>query len=147
MKRSKLSGRASAAKGRAAKAKASSKSRSVASQTVAAYLARVPQPARSALQQIRDAIRSVVPLEATEVISYKIPAFRHKKVLVWYAAFSSHCSLFPTAAVVERFKDELKGYSTSKGTIHFPLDKPIPVPLIKRMVKARVAESESKKGK
>jgi uncharacterized protein YdhG (YjbR/CyaY superfamily) len=66
---------------------------------------------------------------------------------VWYAAFSNHCSLFPTAAVVERFKDELKGYSTSKGTIHFPLDKPIPVPLIKRMVKARVAESESKKGK
>jgi uncharacterized protein YdhG (YjbR/CyaY superfamily) len=99
------------------------------------------------LQQIRDAIRSVVPLEATEVISYKIPAFRHKKVLVWYAAFSNHCSLFPTAAVVERFKDELKGYSASKGTIHFPLDKPIPVPLIKRMVKARVAESESKNGR
>jgi uncharacterized protein YdhG (YjbR/CyaY superfamily) len=144
MKRSKLSGRASAAKGRAAKAKASSKSRSVASQTVAAYFARVPKPARSALQQIRDAIRSVAPLEATEVISYKIPAFRHKKVLVWYAAFSNHCSLFPTAAVVERFKDELKGYSTSKGTIHFPLDKPMPVPLIKRMVKARVAERESK---
>jgi uncharacterized protein YdhG (YjbR/CyaY superfamily) len=147
MKRSKLSGRASAAKSRAAKAKASSKSRSVASQTVAAYFARVPKPARSALQQIRDAIRSVAPLEATEIISYKIHAFRHKKVLVWYAAFSNHCSLFPTAAVVERFKDELKGYSTSKGTIHFPLDKPIPVELIKKMVRARVAESESKKGK
>jgi uncharacterized protein YdhG (YjbR/CyaY superfamily) len=68
-------------------------------------------------------------------------------VLVWYAAFSNHCSLFPTAAVVERFKDELKGYSTSKGTVHFPTDKPMPVPLIKRMVKARVAESESKKRK
>jgi uncharacterized protein YdhG (YjbR/CyaY superfamily) len=93
------------------------------------------------LQQIRDAIRSVVPLEATEVISYKIPAFRHKKVLVWYAAFSNHCSLFPTAAVVERFKDELRGYSTSKGTIHFPLDKPIPVELIKKMVRARVAQT------
>jgi uncharacterized protein YdhG (YjbR/CyaY superfamily) len=145
MKRSKLSGRASAAKSRAAKAKTSSKSRTVASQTVAAYFARVPQPARSALQQIRDAIRSVAPLEATEVISYKIPAFRHKKVLVWYAAFSNHCSLFPTAAVVERFKDELKGYSTSKGTIHFPLDKPIPVELIKKMVRARVAQSESSK--
>jgi uncharacterized protein YdhG (YjbR/CyaY superfamily) len=145
MKRSKLSGRASAAKSRAAKTKASSKSRSVASQTVAAYFARVPQPARSALQQIRDAIRSVVPLEATEVISYKIPAFRHKKVLVWYAAFSNHCSLFPTAAVVERFKDELKGYSTSKGTVHFPTDKPMPVELIKKMVRARVAQNESSK--
>jgi uncharacterized protein YdhG (YjbR/CyaY superfamily) len=147
MKRSKLSGPASAAKGRAAKAKTSSKSRSVASQTVDEYFAAVPEPARRALQQIREAIRSVVPLEATEVISYKIPAFRHKKVLVWYAAFSNHCSLFPTAAVVERFKDELKGYSTSKGTVHFSLDKPIPVPLIKRMVKARVAESESKNGR
>jgi uncharacterized protein YdhG (YjbR/CyaY superfamily) len=95
------------------------------------------------LQQIRDAIRSVVPLEATEVISYKIPAFRHKKVLVWYAAFSNHCSLFPTASVIEQFKDELKGYSTSKGTIHFPLDKPMPVALIKRMVRARVERNES----
>ncbi|HEV8183474.1 MAG TPA: DUF1801 domain-containing protein, partial [Candidatus Angelobacter sp.] len=78
------------------------------------------------MQQIRDAIRSVAPPEATEAISYKIPAFKHRKVLVWYAAFSNHCSLFPTAAVIEQFKNELKGYSTSKGTIHFPLDKPIP---------------------
>ncbi|HET8892268.1 MAG TPA: DUF1801 domain-containing protein [Candidatus Angelobacter sp.] len=86
-----------------------------------------------------------MPPEATEIISYKIPAFRHKKVLVWYAAFSNHCSLFPTASVIEMFKDELKGFSTSKGTIHFPLDKPMPLELIKRMVRARVAESESGK--
>ncbi len=79
--------------------------------------------------------------EATEIISYKIPAFKHKKVLVWYAAFANHCSLFPTAAVIEQFKDELKDFSTSKGTIHFPLDKPMPVDLIKKMVQERLGRS------
>jgi len=113
--------------------------------TVDQYFAAVPEPARGALQQIRAAIRSVVPPDATEIISYKIPAFKHKKVLVWYAAFANHCSLFPTASVIEAFKDELKGFSTSKGTVHFPLDKPMPVELIKKVVKARVTESESKK--
>ena len=112
--------------------------------TVDQYFAAVPEPARGALQQIREAIRSAVPPDATEVISYKIPAFKHKKVLVWYAAFANHCSLFPTASVIEAFKDELKGFSTSKGTVHFPLDKPMPVELIKRMVKARVEQSAGK---
>ena len=109
------------------------------------YFATVPQPALAALNKMRIAIRSVVPAEATEVISYKIPAFKHKKILVWYAAFSSHCSLFPTASVIDAFRDELKGFSTSKGTVQFPLDKPLPVALIKKMVKFRVAEHEGKK--
>jgi uncharacterized protein YdhG (YjbR/CyaY superfamily) len=109
-----------------------------APQSVDEYFDRLSEPALSALHKIRAAIRSVVPPEATEIISYKIPAFKHKKVLVWYAAFSNHCSLFPTAAVIEAFKDELKGFSTSKGTIHFPLDKPMPIALIKKLVKARV---------
>ena len=113
--------------------------------TVDEYFAAVPEPGRSALNKIRAAIRSVVPPEAIEIISYKIPAFKHKRILVWYAAFSNHCSLFPTAAVVEAFKDELKGFSTSKGTIHFPTDKPMPVALIKKLVKARVAQNERKK--
>ncbi len=97
------------------------------------------------LTKMRAAIRSVVPHEATETISYRIPAFKHKRVLVWYAAFSNHCSLFPTASVIEKFKDELEGFSTSKGTIHFPADKPVPVALIKKLVKARVAEAEGGK--
>jgi uncharacterized protein YdhG (YjbR/CyaY superfamily) len=109
------------------------------------YFAGLPEPAHSALKKIREAIRSVVLAEAEETISYKIPAFKHKKVLVWYAAFSDHCSLFPTNAVIEAFKNELKGYSTSKGTIHFPIDKPVPTALIKKLVKARVAQSEAKK--
>jgi uncharacterized protein YdhG (YjbR/CyaY superfamily) len=97
------------------------------------------------MNQIREAIRSVVPPESTEIISYKIPAFKHKKVLVWYAAFPNHCSLFPTAAVIDAFKDELKGFTVSKGTIQFPLDRPMPIALIKRIVKARVEQSERKK--
>ena len=109
------------------------------------YLAGVPEPARTALNKIRAAIRSAVPPEATETISYRMPAFKHKGVLVWFAAFSKHCSLFPTASVIEAFKDELKGFSTSKGTIHFPTDKPVPAALIKKLVKARVAQNESKK--
>jgi uncharacterized protein YdhG (YjbR/CyaY superfamily) len=108
------------------------------------YLADVPEPARSTLNKIRAAIRSAAPAEATETISYKMPAFKYKGVLVWFAAFSDHCSLFPTAAIVESFKAELKGYSTSKGTIHFPVDKPLPATLVKKIVKARVAQIEMK---
>ena len=109
------------------------------------YLAGVPQPARSTLNKIRVAIRSAVPSEATETISYGIPAFKHKGVLVWFAAFSNHCSFFPTASVMEAFKNELKSFSTSKGTIHFSTDKPLPAALVKKMVKLRVAQVESKK--
>lgn len=109
------------------------------------YLAGVPEPSRSTLIKMRAAIRSAAPPETTETISYGIPAFKHKGVLVWFAAFSNHCSLFPTAAVIEVFKKELKGFSTSKGTIQFPTDKPLPTALVKKLVKARVAQIESKK--
>ena len=116
-----------------------------APKNVEEYLAGVPEPARSTLKKIRAAIWSAVPPEAAEIISYGMPAFEYKGVLVWYAAFSNHCSLFPTASVVQAFKNELKGFSTSKGTIHFPTDKPLPTALVKKLVKARVAQNESKK--
>jgi uncharacterized protein YdhG (YjbR/CyaY superfamily) len=115
-----------------------------APKTVDEYFDRLPERGRVALSTLRNLIRSVVPPETTEVISYNIPAFRSKEVLVWYAAFSNHVSLFPKAAIVERFKDDLKAYSTAKGTIQFPLDKPLPAALIKKIVKARVAEVERK---
>jgi uncharacterized protein YdhG (YjbR/CyaY superfamily) len=113
--------------------------------TVDDYLARAPEPARSALKEMRAIIRSVVPPETTETISYQMPAYKYKGTLVWFAAFRDHCSLFPTAATIEAFKDDLAGYTTSKGTIQFPLDKPLPTALIKKLVKARVAQIESKK--
>ena len=126
------------------KSKAAEK-RKGAPKSVEEYLAGVAEPARSTLSKVRAAIRSAVPAEATEVISYGIPAFKYKGVLVWYAGFSKHCSLFPTASVVETFKKELEGYPTSKGTIQFPTDKPLPAALVRKIVKARVAEVENKK--
>lgn len=110
------------------------------------YLAQVPEPARSTLKKVRAVIRSVVPKEATETISYRIPMFQYKGPLVGFAAFPDHCSLFPTSpAVIEAFKDELKSFSTSKGTIRFPIDKPLPAALLKKLVKARLAEKEQKR--
>jgi len=114
--------------------------RSTAIKTVDEYLAAVREPASSTLEKVRTMIRSAVPKDATEVISYRIPAFRHKKMIVWYAAFSDHCSLFPTASVIAKFKDELKAYPISKGTIQFPVDKPLPSALLKRIVKARLTD-------
>jgi uncharacterized protein YdhG (YjbR/CyaY superfamily) len=128
-----------------ARARGSAAKRNVTPENTDEYLAAVPEPARGTLKKIRAVIRSVVPPEATETISYGIPAFKYKGVLVWFAAFSNHCSLFPGSSVIEAFKNELKGYSTSKGTIHFPLDKPLPTALLKKLVKARIAENEHKK--
>ena len=91
------------------------------------YLAGVPEPARSTLRKVRAIIRSVVPAEATETISYGIPTFKYGKPLVGFAAFSEHCSFFPmNSSLVEVFKDELEKFDTSKGTIRFALDKPLP---------------------
>ena len=123
----------------------SSMKRSAAAKNVDEYLAAVPEPARSTLNKVRAAIRSAVPPETTETISYGMPAFNYKGPLIWFAAFSDHCSLFPTASVIEAFKNELKGFATSKGTIRFPVDKPPSVALVKKLVKARLAQKENKK--
>jgi len=133
MKESKSRGAASISKARPAP------------KTVEEYLARVPASSRSAFGKLRAAVRSAVPRDAVETISYGIPAFKQKGVVVWFAAFRTHCSLFPTAAVIADFKNELKDFSTSKGTIHFPLYRPIPTVLVKRLVKARVAQQQRRK--
>jgi len=110
------------------------------------YLAGVPEPARTTLNKIRATIRSAVPKEATEAISYGMPAFKYKGPLMWFAAFSNHCSLFPgSGSLIAAFQDDLKGYRTSKGTIQFPMDKPLPAALVKKLVKARIAQNEQKK--
>ena len=115
--------------------------------TVAEYLKAVPQPARGTLQKVRAAILAVSPKDSVEVINYGIPAVKHKKIIAWYAAFADHCSLFPTSAVIAEFKDELQRYKVSKGTIQFPLNRPLPAALIKKMVKVRITQIESKKGR
>ncbi|HKD85020.1 MAG TPA: DUF1801 domain-containing protein [Terriglobales bacterium] len=125
-----------------ARAGASAKQRP-APRNVEEYIARIPQAARGRFLKLRATIRSAVPTDAIETISYGIPAFRGDKVLVWFAAFADHCSLFPTAAVIDAFRDELKNFSTSKGTIHFPLHKPLPTKLIRRIVKSRIAQEKA----
>jgi len=110
------------------------------------YLARVPEPARGTLNHIRSVIRSVVPPETTEVISYGIPTFKYKRGLVAFAAFTNHCSFFPLgSSVLDSFKEELKEFRVSKGTLHFPLDKPLPDALVEKIVKARIAQNEGRK--
>jgi uncharacterized protein YdhG (YjbR/CyaY superfamily) len=119
--------------------------RKLVAKNVEEYLAGIPEPARSTLKRMRAVIRSVVPPETTEAISYGMPTFKYNGPLVWFAAFSDHCSLFPTASVIKAFKNELKDFQISKGTIRFPVDKPLPAALVKKLVKARLAEKTQKK--
>jgi uncharacterized protein YdhG (YjbR/CyaY superfamily) len=112
---------------------------------VEAYLATVPEPARTTLQKIRAAIRAAAPKDAEECISYGMPAFRYKGALVGYAAFKQHCSFFPmSAAMLDEFADDVKNYRTAKGTLQFPQDKPLPAMLVKRMVKARAQQNAAR---
>ena len=105
------------------------------------YLAALPQRQRAALEKLRKTIRAAAP-RAEEVISYGIPAFWYQGYgIVWYAAWKNHCSLYPISGSIRR---ELKGYDTAKGTIRFAVDEPLPTALVKKLVKARIAENQKK---
>ncbi len=114
---------------------------------VDAYMARLPEVARSVLAAVRETIRAAAPAEATECLSYGIPAFRYKGALVGYAAFKRHCSFFPmSASLLDDFAKEIEAWRTSKGTLQFPPEKPLPPALITKIVKARVAQNEARQG-
>ena len=102
------------------------------------YLEALSPDKRAALQKLRASIRAAAP-KAEECISYQLPAFRlDGRMLVWFGAAANHCSFYP-GATVEAFKDELENYSTSKGTIRFQADRPLPATLVRKIVKARIA--------
>ena len=117
--------------------------KSASPQTVDDYLAALPKEARATLEKLRRVVKAVAP-KATEVISYQIPMYKQDGILVGFAAFKDHCSFFPGANPIATHKDELKAYETSKGTIRFPFDNPLPAALVKKLVKTRVAENEKR---
>jgi uncharacterized protein YdhG (YjbR/CyaY superfamily) len=112
-------------------------------QTVDEYMAMLPEESRVTLERLRKTIKAAAP-KATETISYQMPMYKQNGMVVGFAAFKNHCSLFPGAFPVAAFKDELKGYETSKGTIRFPIGKPLPAALVKKIVKSRIAENEKR---
>ena len=112
--------------------------------TVEDYLATLPEESRAALEKLRKTIKEAAP-DATETISYQMPAFKyHGRFLVSYAAFKDHCSFFPASkAVVEALGEELTPYLTGKGTIRFRADKPLSAALVKKIVEKRIEENEA----
>jgi len=112
--------------------------------SVPAYLRAVPPAPRAALQKLRNTIKAAAP-EATEVISYGMPCFKHHGMLLCYAAFKDHCSLFMSTYFTKTLKKELASYQTAKGTIRFTADKPLPATLVRKLVKARIAQNEHKR--
>ena len=121
--------------------------RASAPKDVDEYMAQVPPKFRVLLQRLRKTIKAAAP-DAEEVISYGMPAFRGKRMLVYYAAFSDHCSLFVGSATVRReFAAELKPFETGKGTLQFTPEHPLPADLVTRIVKARLAENAARRSK
>jgi uncharacterized protein YdhG (YjbR/CyaY superfamily) len=111
--------------------------------TIEEYLKALPEDIRMTLDKLYKAIKSAAP-NAEEVISYGMPAFKHYGMLVYFAAFKDHCSFFPGSAQIVQLHDELKSFKTSKGTIQFNVDKPLPVALVKKIVRARMEENEAR---
>ena len=108
--------------------------------TVEEYFATLPPDTRSLLQEVRKTIRMAAP-GAEELISYNIPAFKLGGMLVWYAAFKEHIGFYPRTSAIARFSKELAKYEGAKGSVQFPLDRPLPLDLIGKMVRFRVQEN------
>ncbi|HEX4600518.1 MAG TPA: DUF1801 domain-containing protein [Gemmatimonadales bacterium] len=114
--------------------------------TIDGYLARLRKDQRAALAKLRQAIRAAAP-RAEECISYQMPAFRlDGRMLVWFGAGARHCAFYP-GAVVNTLKAELQDYDTSKGTIRFPADHPLPATLVRKLVRARIANIGAHRGR
>jgi uncharacterized protein YdhG (YjbR/CyaY superfamily) len=117
--------------------------KSTPARNVDEYLAGVPKEARATLAKLRKTIKAAAP-RASEVISYQMPMYKHHGMVIGFAAFKNHCSIFPGSAVMDEYKEELSRYDTSRGTIRFPASKPLPAALVTKLVKARIKENEAR---
>jgi uncharacterized protein YdhG (YjbR/CyaY superfamily) len=119
--------------------------KAVAPRSVDEYMSALPADVQQVLEKIRSTIKTAAP-KAEEVISYQMPGYKYHGMLVYFAAFKDHCSLFPASKkVLEVFREELKTYKTFGGTIQFTKDHPLPVKLVKQIVQYRIKENEEKK--
>ncbi len=107
------------------------------------YISDFPEEVKKLLQQMRDAIIKAAP-GAEEVISYQMPAYKYSGILVYFGAFKNHIGFYPTASGIEAFENELSTYKSSKGAVQFPLDKPLPLSLIARIVQYRLKQNREK---
>jgi len=114
--------------------------------TIDEYIAVQPAEVQPLLQAIRRTIHEAAP-DAQETISYQMPAFKQDKILIWFAAFKNHISIFPKVKVIDAFKKQLAPYKTSKGTIQFPIDEPLPLDLIADIVRFAVKKQSAGSGK
>ncbi len=110
------------------------------------YLGALPGDKRAALQALREMIQRAAP-GAEECISYQLPTFKHEGMLLSFGAAAKHCAMYCGSGPIEAFKDELVGYDTNKGTIRFQPEKPLPEPLVRRIVEMLLAENASKRPK
>src|SRR5262249_10547922 len=109
--------------------------------TVTEYINAAPKEARPKLKEMRDCIREVAP-DATEGLKWSMPAYFYKRILVTFAAHKTHIGFYPTPSAVTEFRKELASYKTAAGSIQFPLEKPLPLPLIRKITEFRVRESK-----
>jgi uncharacterized protein YdhG (YjbR/CyaY superfamily) len=110
---------------------------------VDSYLASQPKETRILLEGLRKTIKAAAP-KAEEVISYGMPAYKYHGILVYFAGYKTHIGFYPTSSAIKEFKKELSGYGLSKGTVRFPLDKSLPLDLIKKIVRYRMKQNLAK---
>jgi uncharacterized protein YdhG (YjbR/CyaY superfamily) len=111
--------------------------------TVDEYMEALPEKERTVLGNLRNTIKATAP-KADEAISYGMPGYKYHGMLVYFAAFKNHCSFFPGTSMLEQFGKEVEAYKTSKGTLQFTVDEPIPASLVKKIVKERMKQNEAK---
>ncbi len=112
-------------------------------QTVSQYIAQAPRESRARLREMRACLKALTP-DATESLKWGIPSFSYRRILYAYAGFKHHIGFYPTPSALKEFKDDLSNYRSAKGSVQFPLDKPLPRSLIKKMARFRIRESQEK---